>query len=608
MTMGKGLQPRNLSAVELRGKYLKFFEERGHAVIPSASLVPDRDGSVLFTTAGMHPLVPYLMGREHMAGVRLVNCQKCVRTSDIEEVGDLTHLTFFEMLGNWSLGDYYKQDSIRWSYEFLTREDLLAIPPDLLWVTVFEGNEVAPRDDEAASVWRALGIPEDRIVFLGIEDNWWAAGPEGPCGPDTEIFVDRTGEPCEKGAELCKPGHCGCGRFVEVWNNVFMSYERQGNTVTELPRKNVDTGMGLERTLAILNGVESVYETSQFRPILERIMELSGLSEQTIRADAKKLRAIRVLADHIRASTFIIGDEMGVKPSNQGQGYVLRRLIRRAIRYCDTLGVKPDDWVELSKIVIEQNGGQYPELNANRETILTELRLEKDRFEKTLAKGTKMLEKEIERLKESGGKMLEGEIGFRLYDTYGFPVEFTNELLKEEGLSVDMERFQHAFAEHKEKSKAEAAKSGLADDSEESIKYHTATHLLHAALRSKLGESVHQKGSNINRERMRFDFTFDRAMKPEEVKQIEGMVQQWIDADLPVERTVMPLEEARASGAIGLFADRYGDEVSVYKIGDVSMEFCGGPHVNRTSEIGRFQIKKEQSSSAGVRRIRAQIS
>ena len=323
-----------------------------------------------------------------------------------------------------------------------------------------------------------------------------------------------------------------------------MSYERQGNTVTELPRKNVDTGMGLERTLAILNGVESVYETSQFRPILERIIELSGLSEQAIRADAKKLKAIRVLADHIRASTFIIGDEMGVKPSNQGQGYVLRRLIRRAIRYCDTLGVRPDDWVDLSKIVIEQNGGQYPELISNRETILTELRLEKDRFEKTLAKGTKMLEKEIERLKESGGKMLEGEIGFRLYDTYGFPVEFTNELLKEEGLSVDMERFQHAFAEHKEKSKAEAAKSGLADDSEESVKYHTATHLLHAALRSKLGEAVHQKGSNINRERMRFDFTFDRAMKPEEVKQIEGMVQQWIDADLPVERTVMPLERS----------------------------------------------------------------
>jgi alanyl-tRNA synthetase len=608
MTMGKGLQPRTLSAVELRGKYLKFFEERGHAIIPSASLVPDRDGSVLFTTAGMHPLVPYLMGRAHMAGVRLVNCQKCVRTSDIEEVGDLTHLTFFEMLGNWSLGDYYKQDSIRWSYEFLTREDLLAIPPDLLWVTVFEGNAIAPRDDEAAAVWRALGIPEERIVFLGVEDNWWAAGPEGPCGPDTEIFVDRTGEPCEKGAERCKPGHCGCGRFVEVWNNVFMSYERKGDHVTELPRKNVDTGMGLERTLAILNGVESVYETSQFRPLLDRMIQLSGQSEQAIRANAKKLRALRVLADHIRAATFIIGDEMGVKPSNQGQGYVLRRLIRRAIRYCDTIGTRAEDWVELAQIVIEQNGGQYPELIAGRDTILGELRMEKDRFEKTLAKGTKMLEKEIERLKETGETRLDGEVAFRLYDTYGFPVEFTNELLHEEGLSVDMERFQQAFAEHKERSKAEAAKSGLADDSEESVKYHTATHLLHAALRSKLGDSVRQKGSNINRERMRFDFAFDRAMKPDEVKQVEGMVQQWIDADLPVERTVMPLEEARASGALGLFADRYGDEVSVYKIGDVSLEFCGGPHVSRTSEIGRFQIKKEQSSSAGVRRIRAQIT
>jgi alanyl-tRNA synthetase len=608
MTKGKGLQPRDISTVEMRSKYLNFFKERGHAIIPSASLIPDGDGSVLFTTAGMHPLVPYFLGREHACGTRLVNCQKCVRTNDIEEVGDLTHLTFFEMLGNWSLGDYYKHDSIRWSYEFLTREDLLAIPQDLIWVTVFEGNQYAPRDEESAGIWRALGIPEDRIIFLGVEDNWWAAGSEGPCGPDTEIFIDRTGEPCTKGTASCKPGTCKCGRFFEVWNNVFMSYERRGDQVFDLPRKNVDTGMGLERTLAVLNGVESVYETTSFRPIINRIIEASGHTEEEIYAEPKLRKALRVLADHIRTSTFIIGDELGVKPSKQGQGYVLRRLIRRAIRYCEALDVKPENWVAISDVVISEYGDQYPELKANRESIHSELRLEKDRFKKTLSNGIKLITKEIERLHSAGQNVLEGEVAFRLYDTYGFPIEFTNEILEEHGLNVDMDRFLTSLTEHQEKSKSESAKSGLADDSEESIKYHTVTHLLHTALRCVLGDTVHQKGSNINRERMRFDFTFERPMTSDEIKQVQNLVQKWIDADLPVERTVMSLDDARASGAIGLFNDRYGEEVSVYQIGDVSLEFCGGPHVNRTSEIGRFEIKKEQSSSAGVRRIRAQIS
>jgi len=606
--MGKGLQPRNITAKELRSKYLEFFRARDHAVIPSASLIPDRDGSVLFTTAGMHPLVPFLMGREHVAGTRLTNCQKCVRTNDIEEVGDLTHLTFFEMLGNWSLGDYYKQDSITWSYQFLTGADQLAIPQDLIWVTVFEGDQNAPRDDEAAAVWRQLGFPDDRIIYLGAEHNWWAAGPEGPCGPDTEIFIDRTGEPCGNGPGRCLPSVCDCGRFFEVWNNVFMSYERRGDQVFDLPRKNVDTGMGLERTLAVLNGVESVYDTSAFRPIVNRIIELSGKSEAAIRSAPQQLKALRVMADHVRTSTFIIGDELGVKPSNQGQGYVLRRLIRRAVRFCDMLGVSPDDWVKLSEIVIEEYGDQYPELKNNRDTILGELTKEKNRFEATLAKGTKLLGKEIERLQAAGEKVVEGEVAFRLYDTYGFPVEFTDEIAREHGLKVDMERFHSRFAEHQEASKSEAAKSGLADDSDESIRYHTATHLLHAALRQVLGDTVHQRGSNINRERMRFDFNLDRAMTADEIKQVQAIVQSWIEADIPVQRSVMSLAEARDAGAIGLFDDRYGDTVSVYKVGDVSLEFCGGPHVERTSEIGKFEIKKEQSSSAGVRRIRAQIN
>lgn len=596
-----------LDAKRLRSMYLDFFKARAHAVIPSASLIPDGDGSVLFTTAGMHPLVPYLMGREHPAGSRLTGVQKCVRTNDIEEVGDLTHLTFFEMLGNWSLGDYYKADSIRWSFEFLTGSETLGISPDSLWVTVFDGNTDVPRDEESASIWRSLGLPPERIIFLGEEDNWWAAGPEGPCGPDTEIFYDMTGQACEAGPE-CSPGRCGCGRFFEIWNNVFMSYDRRGASLTPLPRRNVDTGMGLERTLAALTGVQSVYETASFKPIMAELQRLSGRSADEIAADANRLKAARVLADHIRTATFMLGDERGIRPSNQGQGYVLRRLIRRGVRYCEQLGLSPEQWVGVSDIVVGEYGEVYPSLAAQADVIRSELSLEKDRFEATLARGVKLLERELERLRQEGGELLPGQTAFRLYDTYGFPFEFTQELVAEQGLTVDENGFAKAAIEHQERSRSEAAKSGLADDSVESTRYHTATHLLHAALRKVLGEQVEQKGSNINSERMRFDFSLDRPMTPLELQEAQSQVQAWIDADLPVRQRVLPHAEARSLGAIGLFNDRYGDEVSIYEIGDVSVEFCGGPHVERTSELGRFQIKKEQSSSAGVRRIRAHLT
>ena len=599
----------DLTGDQLREMYLSFFRARGHAILPSASLIPDGDASVLFTTAGMHPLVPYLLGQPHPAGARLADCQKCVRTSDIEEVGDRTHLTFFEMLGNWSLGDYYKAESIRWSFEFLTGANELALPPGVLWVTCFAGDANAPRDAQSAALWRSLGIPDQRIVFLGAEHNWWAAGPEGPCGPDTEIFVDRTGTPCAQGADACLPGLCGCGRFFEVWNNVFMSYQRRAGVVSELPKKNVDTGMGLERTLAALNDAPSVYETASFRPILERLVESSSHGRDEIHADAKLLRALRIVSDHLRTSVFIIGDQRGVTPSNQGQGYVLRRLIRRAIRYCQQLALPAREWIDTANVVIQVYGAHYTELVAKRAYILNELALEQRRFEKTLSTGTALLSKEIELLRaQRGVTTISGDLAFRLYDTYGFPPEFTSEIAKEHGLDVDLARFAVRFEEHKVRSRSEAAKSGLADDSPESVRYHTATHLLHTALRTVLGSHVQQRGSNITRERMRFDFAHPAAMTPEQVRQVEALVQSYIDQDVPVTRVVTSAGDARAMGAIGLFGDKYGDDVSIYRIGDISLEFCGGPHVERTGEIGRFKVEKEQSSSAGVRRIRATIS
>jgi alanyl-tRNA synthetase len=589
----------------LRSLYLKFFAERGHAVIPSASVIPDNDPSVLFTTAGMHPLVPYLMGRPHPAGTRLVDTQKCIRTNDIEEVGDATHLTFFEMLGNWSLGDYFKKESISWSWEFLTSPDWLAIPKERIAVSCFGGGLGVERDEVSYQVWRSLGVPEERISFLGIEDNWWAAGDEGPCGPDTEIFYNPIGGTCERGTD-CRPG-CPCNRWVEIWNNVFMAYNRSAGQITELPKQNVDTGMGLERTLAVLNRVETVYETSSFRPIVEALIAKGKFTEEEIRAKPALLRALRVISDHLRTSVFVIGDERGTAPSNQGAGYVLRRLIRRAIRFCDTLGIQPTDWVDTHKVVINLFGDAYPELRQNADRIAHELMLEYKRFDTTLKTGIRLLAKEIEDLKAKHVTVLPGEEAFKLYDTYGFPIEFTRELAAEQGFSVDMEGYERRFAEHREASRTEAAKSGLADLSDESVRYHTATHLLHAALRDILGDHVMQKGSNITQERMRFDFSHPAPMTKEQVAQAEAWVQAAIDAAIPVTNEVLPLEEARNKGAIGLFSDKYGNQVSVYTIGDKSMEFCGGPHVQNTADIGKFKIQKEQSSSAGVRRIRAVI-
>lgn len=603
-------QPRRFAALtadELRSRYLTFFKERGHAIIPSAPLVPENDPSVLFTTAGMHPLVPYLLGRPHPSGKRLVDCQKCVRTTDIEEVGDNSHLTFFEMLGNWSLGDYFKKESITWSYEFLTRADCLNIPAELIHVSVFAGDGNAPRDEEAAGIWRSLGIPDERIAFLSAEHNWWAAAEEGPCGPDTEIFVDITQEQCEQGNQ-CIAGLCKCGRFFEVWNNVFMSYNRSNGVTTPLTTNNVDTGMGLERTLAVLNGAQTVYETSAFQPITEALVALSAYSVEEIRADRLLTRALRVVSDHLRTAAFILGDEGAVTPSNQGQGYVLRRLIRRAIRFCGVLKIDAGQWAETSQVVIDNYSDAYPELRTKAARIRQELLLERERFQRTLIKGTQLLEEEINELKASNVSALPGDFAFRLYDTYGFPIEFTQELAGEHGISVDLQDFHNRFDEHRIHSKAEAARSGLADLSEESVRYHTATHLLHAALRKVLGDQVQQKGSNITRERLRFDFSFPRAMTKEEIAEVERLVQDAIDREITVTSEVMKYSEVGKSGAIGLFEDRYGNDVSVYTIGEVSKEVCTGPHVQNTKEIGRFKIVKEQSSSAGVRRIRAVVS
>jgi alanyl-tRNA synthetase len=576
-------------------------------VIPSASLVPSDDPSVLFTTAGMHPLVPYLLGREHPSGDMLVNYQKCVRTSDIEEVGDATHLTFFEMLGNWSLGAYFKQDSITWSYEFLTGPDYLNIPADRLWVTVFEGNKDAPRDEEAARIWRSLGIPESRIVYLGAEHNWWAVGPEGPCGPDTEIFVDTRERPCEDEdpERECLPGLCRHERFFEIWNNVFMTFERQGEELRELPQRNVDTGMGLERTLAVLNEVDSVFDT---HPLVEIKQGLAGLLSASGSGPSSEQaeRALRILTDHLRTSVFMIGDQSPVEPSNQGRGYVLRRLIRRAVRVCHQAGLDPSAWANASKEVVRVYGSAYPELERRSAEILEQLATEINRFEKTLARGTARIERELGRLRDSGQRVLPGDVAFQLYETYGFPVELTQELAGEEGVEVDLEGYRQSEQQHREVSKSVMqAAGGLMDQSEESVRYHTATHLLHAALRKVLGDHVFQRGSNITSERLRFDFNNPAPMTKEQIAAVEALVQEWIDNGIPVEREVLPQDEARRQGAIGLFDEHYSGLVSVYRIGDKSLEFCGGPHVHITSDLGRFKIVKEQSVGSGLRRIRA---
>ncbi|HPS14602.1 MAG TPA: alanine--tRNA ligase [Spirochaetales bacterium] len=591
---------------ELRSKYIEFFKSKGHVEISGKSLIPENDPTVLFTTAGMHPLVPYLLGEPHPAGKRLTDYQKCIRTGDIDAVGDTSHLTFFEMLGNWSLGDYFKKDAISWSFEFLTSPKYLGIPVEKLSVTVFAGDETIPRDEESAAIWKSLGLPEDHIYFLPKEDNWWGpAGETGPCGPDTEMFVDTGKEAC--GPE-CRPG-CHCGKYFEIWNDVFMQYNKNSAGKYEpLAAPCVDTGMGIERTVAMLQGKDSVYDTEAFTPILALLGDMSGKQYGALENDPEVDKSFRIVADHVRAATFILGDPKAVMPSNVGAGYVLRRLIRRAVRHGKKLGIEGVFLAKPAEVVIQNCQGAYPELAENRERILQELTREEEKFLETLQKGEKEFEKMLPNLLKNPQKIMSGRLAFKLYDTYGFPIELTEELAAENGLKVNREEFDEAYKKHQDLSRAgseQVFKGGLADHSEISTRYHTATHLLHKALRIVLGDHVAQKGSNITAERVRFDFSHPSPMTREEIARVEQIVNEQIQRDLPVTMEMMPLEDAKKAGAIALFGEKYEPIVKVYTIGDFSKEVCGGPHVTHTGELGKFKIIKEQSSSAGVRRIYA---
>ncbi len=581
-----------MKAIELRNKYLNFFKEHGHSVIPSAPLIPENDPSVLFTTAGMQPLVPYLLGEKHPAGTRITNYQKCLRTNDIDEVGDNRHLTYFEMLGNWSLGDYFKEESISMSYEFLTK--VLEIDPNKLSVTCFAGDEDAPKDEVAANVWKKVGIPEERIYFYGKNDNWWIAGEEGPCGPDTEIFLD-TGKPAC--SDNCQPS-CGCGKYVEIWNNVFMEYYKsKDGTITKLKQQNVDTGFGLERVTMLLQGKKTPYDTELFAPVMEKLEQL---------AKQDNIESRRIVAEHLRASIMVISD--GGRPSNIDRGYVLRKLIRRMTRHLNKLQIDLSELEGLIDLYIETLKELYPELVVNKETIKQVILDEKDKFVKTLSHGEKEFEKAVNKLKQENKNTIDGYTMFKLYETYGFPPEITSDLAKEQGLEVDTSEFDKLFKEHQEKSRLgseQKFKGGLAEQNEQTAKYHTATHLLHKALKIVLGDHVNQSGSNITTERLRFDFTHPQKMTPEQIARVEEIVNEQIKRDLPVMCEEMTLEEAKAMGATGLFENKYGDRVKVYTIGDFSKEICGGPHAKHTAELGHFKIKKEESSSAGVRRIKA---
>ncbi|MEE3410366.1 MAG: alanine--tRNA ligase [Treponema sp.] len=600
-----------MTANELRSKYIEFFKSKNHVEISGQSLIPENDPSVLFTTAGMHPLVPYLLGEKHPAGTRLTDYQKCIRTGDIDEVGDPSHLTCFEMLGNWSLGDYFKKESIAFSYEFLTSPQWLGLDPKKISVTVFAGDENAPRDEDAANYWKENGMPEDKIAYLPASDNWWAAGPTGPCGPDTEIFYwVGEGLPPQGSNKGTDPEN-----WMEIWNNVFMQFNRKDEkTLEPLPKQNVDTGMGLERTNCILQGKTSVYLTEVFQPIINKIEELSSYKYGS---DEEKDKSVRIIADHSRAATFILGDQRGVTPSNLGAGYVLRRLIRRAVRHGMKLGIDKAFLAQIAEAVVANFKNAYPELEQNKDKIYKELTAEEDRFRLTLKNGEAEFQKMLPNLMKNPKKEISGKVAFRLYDTFGYPLELTQELGAEHGFTVDVEGFKEAERKHQEASKsldAGKAKGGLAEQSEITTKYHTATHLLQQALVDVLGDQVAQKGSNINNERMRFDFTFERPMTPEEIKKVEDIVNQKIKEDLPVTMEILPLEKAKEEGARALFTNKYGEDVKVYTIGRdpktdwFSKEVCGGPHVQHTAQIGDFKITKEQSSSAGVRRIRAVIS
>ena len=586
-----------MSSIDLKNTYLKFFESKGHKIIPSAPVIPENDPTCLFNTAGMQPLVPYLKGQKHPEGTRLTDVQKCFRTNDLDEIGDKTHHTFFEMLGNWSLGDYFKKESITWSFELLTK--YLNIPVERLAVTVFKGNNIVDADNEAAEIWKSLGIPQERIAYTE-EDNWWPNMElTGPCGPDTEIFYWRSEEAIPK---VFDPEN---DNWVEIWNNVFMQYNhKEDGTFEPLKNKNVDTGMGVERVTAVLEGVTDNYKASIWKDVIKKIEEVSKLSYD----DEKYTKSMRIIADHMRAIVIISGDNAGIKPSNTDQGYVLRRLIRRTIRYARDLNIDINsNWEqEIAEIIIKQYSSFYEELEANKTTILEVLKNEKVKFNRTLEKGLREFEKAVKNL--NGEDIINRDIAFKLYDTYGFPIELTEELAKEANLKVDMEGFKKKFEEHQEKSRAGSAqkfKGGLASTGEMETKYHTATHLMNAALKKVLGPHVHQKGSNITAERMRFDFSHDAKMTDEEKKQVEELVNKYIEMAIPVVKLEMKKEEAIAMGAEAMFIEKYGDIVSVYKIGDVSLEICGGPHVSNTSELGKFKIKKEEASSAGVRRIKA---
>jgi alanyl-tRNA synthetase len=588
-----------MTAQELRRMYIDFFIARDHKEISTSSLIPENDPSVLFTTAGMHPLVPYLLGEKHPLGKRLVDVQKCLRTGDIDQVGDANHLTFFEMMGNWSLGDYFKKESIPMSHEFLTK--VLGIPRERIFVTVFAGDASAPRDDESAEIWKGLGYQDHQMFYYGKKENWWGpAGLTGPCGPDTEIFFDTGKAKC---SERCEPA-CGCGKYVEIWNNVFMEYTKDidGNYV-KMPVKNVDTGLGLERVLAIMNQVSSVFDTALFTPIIQRIEALTG-----VKYEENAFRPFRIVADHLRAAVFVLGDDKGVAPSNVDQGYILRRLIRRAYRYLTQMNASAGAMGRIAEVVMDQYHEVYPELSRNRGFVVKQLDQEEEVFSRALEQGLKMATKYLAKTADS--KILEGKDVFRLYDTFGFPLEFTQELAEEKGIAVDTEGFHRLFAEHQEKSRAGAAqkfRGGLADNSAETTKLHTATHLLNAALRRVLGDTVYQRGSNINPERLRFDFSFDRKVTPEELKEVEHIVNQAITDGVDVAYEEMSVDEAKARGAIGVFTDKYGERVKVYSIGTYSKEICGGPHVMNTRELVSFKILQEGSSSAGVRRIKAVI-
>ena len=581
-----------MKAIEIRNKYLNFFKNHGHKVIPSAPLIPENDPSVLFNTAGMQPLVPYLLGEKHPLGTRLTDYQKCVRTNDIDEVGDNRHLTYFEMLGNWSLGDYFKEESIQMSFEFLTKE--LQIPVEKLSVTVFAGDKDCPRDEVAVDCWKKAGILDGHIYYYGKDDNWWIAGEEGPCGPDTEMFYD-TGKPA-CGPD-CQPS-CDCGKYVEIWNNVFMEYFKdKDGKYTKLSQKNVDTGLGLERMTMLLQGKETPFDTELFKPVMDKLVELEKVDI---------IESRRIVAEHLRSSMMIISD--GGRPSNVDRGYVLRRLIRRMVRHMNKLQINLDEISTLIDINVENLKEMYPELDTNCETIKSVIIEEKNKFIKTLTHGEKEFQKEMNRAKEQGKNMIDGQVVFKLYDTYGFPPEVTKELAEENEMTVDMKKFDELFKAHQEKSRMgseQKFKGGLAEQNDITIAYHTATHLLNAALKIVLGPDTHQRGSNITVDRMRFDFNCDHKMTDEEKQKTEDLVNQWIKEALPVTLEEMKKEEAIKSGAECMFIEKYPDIVTVYTIGNVSKELCGGPHVKNTSELGKFKIKKEEASSAGVRRIKA---